>query len=247
MKPKQIFITLLTVAAGGIVIAGQTMGWEKFLAPLLSQPKIEFVSTQAPFKKTFYAEEIIRLKLVGIETDRVYWLFDETGPIINGIIEVEHSFPFVQKEPKGVEQFRRVDAFYKDRDSYGHASAFIPVSNLQMNFSVSVDSEGIKSSAISGIVGQWKLSNLSLASYEDGKFTQLNKQPTNLSASKKETAAMWDFSGVADAFGYRSVEEAKGRVAFENNIWVFAEYESIKGNASFRISRPVPNKDSAIR
>jgi hypothetical protein len=217
------------------------------MIPWVSRAKIDYRPTQRPFNEAgeaddaVFANEIVllQLKVKGVKPDRVVWLFDEAEPVVHVVGDVEHAFPYVPKESNG-KQFRRVDAFYKDGDDYGHVYTRIPVNNIKLAFNVSVDSAGIKSSANSDLVGQWKLSSFNLTTYDDGKYKWINQLPSGSSATGKETNVKWDFTGIANAFGDRSVEEVKGHIASDKKIWVTAKYESIDGKGSIVVSKPVP-------
>ena len=83
MSLKGALIAVASVVVGGIVIAGQTIGWDKFLSPIFSRPKISSLSRARPSAKTFFAGERIWLRLTGVETNRVYWLFAKCQYIDN--------------------------------------------------------------------------------------------------------------------------------------------------------------------
>jgi hypothetical protein len=241
MNLKEGLLALGTVAVAGLVIAGQTIGWEKVLGPIASRPKIESSSRNRPFTKTFLAEEKIRFKLNTVDTDRVYWLFDESDPFVRGSVEVEHSFRFDEKTPEGIERVRRVDAFYKEGDTYGHASARVQVTNVRVA-SASIESQGLKLAVATDLKGKWKFSSISLVKYDGGMFSGMSKERPSLATTGNEISAVWDFRQIAAAFTYDSAEEAKNRLGHDNTAWVSIAYEPVGGGQPLTLVKPIQNQ-----
>ncbi len=242
---REGIITIAGVLVAGIIIAGQTIGWEKFLAPMLQQPRIEISSTVRPSTKTFFASEKMWLKLANVETDRVYWLFDEDDSLIRGGVQIQHGFDFDPKTPTGTETYRRVDAFYKDGDQYRTSTSKIAVSNLQVKAEILIKSEMLNILADSYIKGaheKWKISSASLAKYNDGNFEDTRATPISLVTTGYESKVTWDLNQAVAAYGYKSKEDFYNVIIKDNRddriLWVTITYSS-KSGKPLTIVKPI--------
>jgi hypothetical protein len=62
-KLREGLLAIAVVIVGGIVIAGQSVGWEKLFPALFQRPRIEFSSASRPSADLFFAGEKLWLTL----------------------------------------------------------------------------------------------------------------------------------------------------------------------------------------
>ena len=119
--------------------------------------------------EVFMAGEKIRFALQDVESETVFWLFDEKE-LYSGGIEYEHAFAFDKNEPDGLEKVHRIDSFFKYNDSYQTTSTMVRVQNSRLVACVEIQGENISVVANKGLSDRWVLQKGWLSKSEGGVF-----------------------------------------------------------------------------
>ncbi len=239
MNVKNGLLILATVLVGGVIVAGQTLGWGDLLGSIINRAHILASSAVRPNPITFLAGEKVWLTLEGVQTDRVYWLFDEGKSPIRGGIQFQHSFPFDDSAPAGIKRMRRIDAFFRTGDSYSSVHALINVDNTKIQAMANVKHAGFEIIAESDIEGEWKLVDVSLAKFEDGKFNDKGAEPVLSVGDGKHARALMSYSKIKSDFGYTSVKEAQSDLSNGESFWISLAYKPIKGGKTLTVLKRV--------
>lgn len=230
------------VLVAGILIAGQTLGWRTFL-PSFSSAQISISPTSRPLSEAFFADEKLWVTLGGVETDRVYWVFDESDRVVAGGIQLQYTFPFNATAPVGGESKRRIDAFYKVGDEYKHTVKRVSVRNIQIRADSSFGPQGLAVTLPKEIPGEWKLDRVRLARLSKGGFKNAAIEPETSTASDTDARIVWNGAQVASEFGYRSSEEAGSKLISDGRVWISAEYKGNEMAETLTVVKPISTED----
>jgi hypothetical protein len=238
MNIKNGLMALGAVVVGGIIVAGQTLGWSSFL-PTFSSAQISIIPASRPPSEAFFADEKVWVTLSQTETDRVYWVFDESTNVISSGIQLQYTFPFDASAPIGGESRRRIDAFYKVGDDYRHAVKRVSVRNIQIKVNASFGAMGLAYTLPTELLGDWKLGTVRLVRLSQGQFHNLAIQPKSSTATSTVARIVWDGAEIASEFGYTSSEEAGMKLVANRTAWVSAEYKGQKTGETLTVVKPL--------
>lgn len=239
IKNAAMIIGAILVAA--VIIAGETLGWRTFL-PSFSSPSINIAPTSRPPSEAFFADEKLWVTLSDAETDRVYWVFDESDDVIAGSIQLQYTFPFNSKLPHGTTSKRRVDAFYKIGDDYKHVATRVPVRNIKIVSDSSFGPQGLIFMLPAELLGEWKLGKVRLLRLSKGEFKDLHIEAETSIATSGNTRIVWNSKQVASNFGYASSEEAGLKLMSDRTAWVSAEYKGQNAEETLTVIKPIGEK-----
>lgn len=235
---KKGAMSLGAVVVAGVIIAGQVVGWRNFL-PSFSSAVISVAPSSRPGSESFFADEKLWVTLSDAETDRVYWVFDESSSVIAGDIQLQYTFPFDASTPLGTESRRRIDAFYKDGDDYRHVATRVSVRNIQITADSSFGPQGLTLTLPSELPGNWKLGAVQLTRLTQGQFRDVGIQPTTSVAGNQDTRMVFDSKTVATQFGYPSSADAELKLMSDRTAWVTAEYKGPSPADTLTVVKPL--------
>lgn len=224
MNVKTGLITLATVLVGGVIVAGQILGWRSFI-PTFSSAQIDIAPTSRAPSDAFFTDEKIWVTLAKADTDHVYWVFDESADVVSGGMQLQHTFSFDGNAPIGAETKRRIDAFYKDGDDYRHVATRITVRNIQIKASATFGPAGLEFTLPTVLPGNWELDTVQLTRLSAGQYHDISIAPESSTATANETRVVWNGAEVATKFGYASLEEAGLKLESDKTAWISAEYK----------------------
>jgi len=219
---------LLAAAVAVILIAGATWLYHQVVIP------IQVSSITRPAVTDFVAGEELRFSLTGVESQNVFWIFDEDpahfvqtkGP------EVHYTFQFDPKGQKDALWDRRVDAFFKTGGRYSTATKLVRVTNTQFKAAIQVKPSSFELTVPSAVMGNWYVSSAKLGTFEDAAVR--NKLDFTL------------LPGTAQGHGEGVVYQLQGKEDFltkaledRSNTWVTLDYKSREGNQSLRLIEPM--------
>jgi hypothetical protein len=230
-----------SITAGGLVLVAAGAYWvdlhkEKIL-DWVAGVQIEVSSTNRPSVSSFIAGEEIRFSLKGVESDKVFWVFDEDeknvvetrGP------EIRYTFQFDPKGRKNVEWDRRVDAFFKKDGVYRPAWKLVRVINTSLSTGVHLGSSGLRLTVAQPLQGDWKLTGARLATFENAAVQDkldLAQAPGGRAGEE------WTFTSLTSAFT-KALGGAK-------NTWLSLDFISPAGNQTLRLMKPLPALDNRV-
>ena len=174
----------------------------------------------------------------------MYWIFDESEKVIAGGVQIQHAFQFDEQKPAWTDQYRRVDAFFKNGDRYSTASTRIRTSNLKLQAAVDIKDEKLEILTNSDIQGKWKLAEISLAKYVDGKFEEKTVLPATLQSAGTVVQAIVSLANIASIFGYKSEDDVKTRLSKDSNAWISTEYEPVGGGERLTILKQIGREEN---
>jgi len=155
----------LGAGAAAALIAGGTWLYHYAIVP------IDVTSGRGPEVQDFIAGEELRFSLKGVQSERVFWVFDEdqSSVVETRGPEIKYTFQFESNRKEPVWN-RRVDAFFKSGGSYRSAYKLVSVANTSIPATVRVDPSGLKVTLpAGGPTGDWKLASAKLGTFENAK------------------------------------------------------------------------------
>lgn len=197
---------------------------------------IDVSSTTRGKVANYFAGEILKFSLDGVQSIRVLWAFDEGQPVI-GTVEAQFAFPYDSKAPKGQPQDHRIDAFFKVGNEYKTASRLIRTSNLDYAASVIVDESKVTVSAPKDFAEDWFLTGTSLARFSGGRFlkqhlplSEVPSNPDQFTATRKDAIK---------AFGYPEDTHIDTALTADQKAWTWYEFKNKTTGAMLAIAKPM--------
>ena len=219
----------LGAGAAAALIAGGAWLYHYAIVP------IDVTSARGPDVRNFIAGEELRFSLKGVQSERVFWVFDEDqksvvetrGP------EIKYTFQFESNKKEPVWN-RRVDAFFKSGGSYRSAYKLVSVSNTSIPATVRVDPSGLKVTVpTGGPTGDWTLASAKLGTFENAKV----EDKMNLTrASTGPRGDEWKLP--------ESASIAKP-LADTKNTWLSLDYVLPQSGRLVRIMKPFSAAESS--
>lgn len=205
-------------------------------------PMIEATSTTRSDVDKFIAGEKIRFSLKLVQTDKVFWLFDD-NEIIPGSIEIEYGFPFEPTQPLGITTVHRVHAFFRSGETYRVASRAVHSQNLKYEASVSVGQSGVRLIARTSLGDRWVLQNASLTSFEMGSFKIKGEIPLGVEAAAPDDPSLITGSiklrTLRDALSFAENLDLKTQLANRRDAWVTYEFVDRNTKEKLAILQPL--------
>jgi hypothetical protein len=164
---KDAFKSKLGAVLGAAVVAGLvaagTWLYHYFAVPIeVSCPRGQDV-------RDFIAGEELRFALKGVESERVFWVFDEDQKSVVETMgpEIKYTFQFDPKKKEPVWN-RRVDAFFKSGGAYRSSYKLVSVANTAISANIQVTASGVQLTVPpGGPTGTWKLDSAKLGVFEN--------------------------------------------------------------------------------
>ena len=178
-----------------------------------------------------FTGEVLRLTLDGVTSTRVFWVFDEEEPL-RGHVEAQYAFQFEPKAPAGQARDRRIDAFFRDGDSYETATVIVRTRNTNYSATAEIDSSNrVVVNAAQTFNGNWLLTSASLMRFANGSFSDdVQLDPSALHAEQ----------GVVRLTG--NVSRKPQRLASE--AWASYEFKDKTTGQTLVIAKPVTKDPS---
>lgn len=222
-------VAVLLVILGLTVKLDTIKGW-------VYGTRITVSSTARSGEAPYFAGEVLRFGLEGVQSPRVYWAFDEGSPVV-GSIEAQFAFPFDEHSPAGLPSDHRVDAFFKRGDGYRTASALVRTVNFKYAARVSVGDADIRVATPTEFASEWFLTGASIARFSGGKFGDRHSlaggTDTGWVATKGDALETWGFTETA---------ALPTAVANNQQAWTWYDFKNKKTGASLSVAQPVSQK-----
>jgi len=223
-----------------LIILGLTIDFDT-IKHWVSGNEIIVSSARRATAKEFLAGEKLRLCLKDVQSERVFWVFEESD-VVCGDIEIEHAFPFAEGTPLAQARDRRVDAFFKSGDKYKVATKLVRTRNVKYNTKITFKESQLSVTAEKVLASEWGLSAVSIAKYSNGKFASGDMIPVSLTKDGKIGMAVLGSDAVAKALGLTDTKDLKAKIALGKNAWVSYELLDTKGNNKITIVEPLDKR-----
>jgi hypothetical protein len=231
-----------------IIVAGITLGvivWLKEfeglnqIKKLLHPPFIKAISPMRPNVETFITGEKIRLYLTNIQSEKVFWLFEEKS-VLPGSVEIEYSFPYDRSQADGLVRDYRVDAFFKHGAQYRVASTIVRTQNIRYSASIDVEQSDVRLTVRNTLGDRWMLSKASLSKYEDGAFKPGFDIPVEAVESvARTTSFVIDRKTFTKVLAYPEHIDLRTQLATKKDAWVTYEFVDQARKEKLEIVQPL--------
>jgi hypothetical protein len=175
MKTQEV----ATVIVAGVTLAAAVWlvhgGYEAIVERFGRNATIHVWSIKRPDSRDLFAGERLRVDLVNVPSSRVFWLFDETE-VRTGGVAIEYVF--ANRKGGAVPEQHRIDAFYRDGNSYKSASLFpLRIEPLDLSVRFQLDSGRLAILLRDSLVStprrnSWNLAGVGLREYRANRFVR---------------------------------------------------------------------------
>jgi len=216
---KTLVLVGVALVAGALFWIFQLGGYRIIQEYFEKQPTIQAATTRT-IGGPFLAGEKIRFSLQNVQSDKIFWFFDEKD-WLPGDLEIEYTFGYDESQPFGIKKSHRVDVFFRYGKEYQTTLKNVVTENIKHAFSLDYGATGITVDADSTVGGDWVLHRVSLNKYEGGVFAQKLVFDIEPGSAKAKEHIGWTM--LSAKLG-RSVENIKTEIKEKTVGWLAYDF-----------------------
>lgn len=234
----QLLRLIAVIFIGGILFWLFQLDGIEVVRGWLKRPTIEAKPTTRRETDTFLADEKVRFFLKHVQSEKVFWMFDENH-VYPGNVEIEYAFSFDENAGSGITCDHRVDVFFKRGTSYRTVSGFVRVQNIKYNVKLDVQHLEVSLSSDKILDDRWMVRGASLSKFEDGNFKSIFDLTFEKTKVGGIVTAAVNRETFIDLFSYPEDVDLIAQLAIRRDAWVTYEFIRLDGTESLVLAEPL--------